>query len=65
MGELVESAKKTMRDKGKYSILIPLLQRLEGQEVQWMNTFPREGGKSIRILYTCREGLLIDDANSD
>lgn len=58
MEQLAESAKKTMRDRGKYTVLIPLVQLSENR---WENSFPRDDGKKIRISYSKEEGLSIDE----
>lgn len=59
MVHLVESAKKKMRDGGKYTFLVPLVWH---EEDHWENTFPRAGKKEIRISYTKEEGLSIDES---
>ncbi|MDI9633587.1 MAG: CRISPR-associated helicase Cas3' [Methanolinea sp.] len=59
LGELIESARATMRDKGRGCILVPLVQRSDNH---WENTFPRNDGKQLRIQYTREEGLLIDES---
>lgn len=56
--EIVETACAMMHDKGRNAILIPLIKRSD--EV-WENTFVRDGGRMIRISYTLKEGLLIND----
>lgn len=53
---LIEPACRSMRDKGRNALLIPLVQHSEDY---WENTFTRDDGKRLIVSYSKEEGLIL------